>query len=209
MATSVVIPNTYGLATYRWTWIPAGKEFTVTMGYRDTALADDPTAAALSHYQYLTATGSVCVAASMSTDWRFEGVTVLQRLSGGLLQTGAKLTPITGTASTGSSINPVFVTWVVSKRTAFAGRQYRGRMYPPFLDLAESQVDYNGVINGGSVTTNNTRWNTYFTNVNITAYQPYLLHAAPKVGATPAPTPITAISVGSVAGIQRRRRARA
>lgn len=208
MASSVIIPNHYGLATYRWTYIPSGKQFTVTMGLHDTFGSDDPTAFSVGHYGALTAASAPAAAANMSTAWRFEGVTILFRTSGGALITGSKLVPLTGTATAVANMSPVFTTLVVSKGTAQAGRQYRGRMYVPFFGTVETLVDENGTISSGTVTAFQAQWATYYGFSGLNSCPPYLLHANPISGPPPVPNLITTLTVKPVVGLQRRRRAK-
>lgn len=209
MPNPLVIPNNYGLATYIWTHIPSGTRPSVTMGFFDNAGSANATAAATNHRSALTGTGAPCAAVSMSTQWRFEGVTCIIRNSSGVLVPGQNLTSITGTLTAPTNAQPVFAPYVVSKTTLFAGRQYRGRMYVPFLQEDENTVDPVGIIGATQQVAEQNKWNAYFTAVTTGgAYVPYLLHAAPKVGSTPSPTAIQSLFVRGVCGVQRRRRAR-
>lgn len=207
MPSSVVIPNNYGLATFKWTFIPAGKQFTVTMGYYDNTLVNTPNVAAAQYYSALTATGCPCQAISMNANYRFEGVTVLQRLSSGLLQVGTHLVPITGSVAADPNLNPVFTTLVVSKQTLFAGRAYRGRMYVPLLSGPESNTDFNGGISTGIVAQLQLQWDN-FRGALLTpgGYPMMLLHSPSSI--TIVPTAIQTLVVRPVVGVQRRRRAR-
>lgn len=209
MPTSVTIPSGYGIATHVWTFIASGKQMTVTHGYNDATALDNPSDAANKLYGYATAVGAPCNAPQMTADWRYEGVRVLQRLAGGVLQAGQKLVPITGTLAAATNLSPVFTTFVVSKNTLFAGRAYRGRMYVPFLNVNEAAVDFNGTILAANVTSNQTLWTGYIANINAgLLYFMYLLHVNPPVGPALPPTRVTSLTVRGVVGLQRRRRIR-
>lgn len=207
MATGLNLLNGYGVCTYNWTYIPAGKSVSVTCCGWDNAATDDPVFLAGIAYTAATKAGSVAPAAAMSTAWRFEGTTLLLRTSSGLLASGSHLVPITGTAASSPDISPLYSTWVVSKGTPFAGRAQRGRMYPPFTLLSETGVDANGTIGAGSVATYQAQWSTWFADVPLnSSFRPYLVHSFGSSAVTP--QPIVSIVVKGVVGIQRRRRAR-
>lgn len=121
-----------------------------------------------------------------------------------------------GTRTTGTSLPPA-VSIVVRKVTAFAGRQYRGRMYLPFpstLDFGQG-----GAWASGRQAAVQTLVTTLFgdmtagTGNNLSEVT--LLHADrvdsngdPIPGSAASPTPITALQVTNFAGTQRRRQVR-
>lgn len=207
MPATVVIPNSYGIATFRWTFIPAGKQLTVTMGFQDTTFSNNAALAASYMYGPFVAASRPANAANMSTNWRFEGVTTLMRTTGGILIAGADLIPVTGTATGTANQNPIFTTLVISKLTANAGRPYRGRMYAPFVDSDESAVDFNGTINPSIVALHQARWDGWLATVIAGgSFYPEVLHSSTSPATSP--TPIVSLKVRPVVGIQRRRRAR-
>lgn len=203
------IPNLFGLATLTWTFIPAGRQFSCTWGYQDTLSNESANAAAVAIRLAAIQTGGPCAAASMSTNWRFDGVTTLQRISTGLLIAGSAGPALTGTTTASADQPAVLMTTVVSKKTLYAGRHFRGRMYPPFTNQLETEIDYNGSIAGTTVANLQTKWNLFYgTSSFVTDYRPYLLHAAVPVGPSIPPTLVQSLFVRPVVGIQRRRRAR-
>lgn len=123
--------------------------------------------------------------------------------------------PLIRTESTGTSTGtrtatltlPPQVTYVLSKRTAFAGRQFRGRMYLPFV--SSTNVSQQGAVNATEQTIVNTAMTAFRTDVRAAAGLNvddfYLLHATPLLGSTPDPTLITSTGCGSFVGTQRRR----
>lgn len=207
MPSTVVIPNNYGIATFRWTFIPAGKQFTVTMGYLDTTFLGDANHAALQISNAFSISTGPVAAANMTTNWRYEGVTTLQRKATGVLIAGSGGAPITGTATASADQSPVFTTWVISKLTANAGRPYRGRMYPPICDALETTIDFNGTINASIASLQQARWTAWFNGLAAGGlYYPQLLHSSTSPAGTP--TPLVSLKMRPVVGIQRRRRAR-
>lgn len=204
----LVIPLSHGLATYNWRFLTTGKLVTVTMGFVDTLGSNDGTAAATAHRGALVAVGSPCNAPQMDTRWRFEGVNVILRTTAGVLTAGQNLTPVTGTATAPTNDQPLFSPWVITKLTQFTGRQYRGRMYVPWLYGDEAVVDAVGNITGSVVAAQQTIWTAYLNAVNATNFQASLLHTALPGNIPPAPDAISALLVRSVVGIQRRRRVR-
>lgn len=208
MSTSVNIPNNYGIATFHWFNTGVGRDFTVTMGYHDLTGLDDPLLSATAMYNAMVGGTKPIVAANMTTFWRFDPVTVLQRLSTGFLAVSSFGAPVTGTAAPGATESPVFSTLVVSKQTANAGRQFRGRCYPPLTITTESQVDQQGNILAAQVTAQQGFWDAFLASPTLANCQPSVLHATPLSGVTPFPTPILKLRVRPVVGIQRRRRAR-
>lgn len=202
------IPENYGNATLKWTYVPLGRQVSCTIGYFDQMLADNPTDAATDIRAAAVAVNAPCNAAMMYSSWRFDGVSVLQRLSSGILATGVNSTPVTGTVTPAAGPQPLFAPQVISKNTAFAGRQYRGRMYVPALLFAEGNVTEGGSLDSAVVTFNQAAWSEFIDNLADGDYGAVLLHTVPPSGPATPPTTITSITARSVVGIQRRRRNR-
>lgn len=200
------IPNGHGQAVLHWRYLPLSRDVSVTLGYKDITVADDPNAAATDIAVSATGLGSIAAAAQMSTQYQFRGVSTLQRTSAGFLVAGADVTVVTGTQVAPTNAVPVFNTLVVSKRTAFAGIRQRGRMYPPMTTNGEENVDAGGTILAATVTALQVFWNTFYTNVSTGDYPPYLLHSVDPP--PPLPTAITSFFIRPVVGMQRRRRTR-
>lgn len=104
-------------------------------------------------------------------------------------------------------VQPPNVCYVLRKTTAFSGRQYRGRMYVPYVSPLD--VDQAGKLTGAAVTLLNTAGNGLIAALvsvagcNISEVS--LLHAAPQSGSPPLPTPIVTMGATPFVGTQRRR----
>lgn len=204
---TISIPNNFGNATYVWRSNTQAREFTVNMGFYDLPLTADANAAATAHRAALIQTGGPAAPAAMTTQWAFQGVRVLMRNNAGVLVSGSNLTPVNGTATSLSNESPVFTTLIVSKLTAFAGKHYRGRMYVPLTNVAETSIGVGGEVLSTISAPLQTLWNTYFTTLQGGSYIGYLLHdlAGPVI---PLPTILSSLLVRPVVGLQRRRRTR-
>lgn len=204
---SIVIPNNYGNATFVWRSITQAREFTVTMGFQDVLATGDANAAAAAYRVNLVLAGAPCEANKMTVQWEFMGTRTLLRNNAGILVAGANNIASTGTAASAPNESPMFTTLIVSKQTAFAGRQYRGRMYPPLTLIAENSVLAGGELLPSIVAPRQAEWSFFLTQMNSTNYPPQLLHDSTNP-LHPFPTPITSLFVRPVVGLQRRRRTR-
>lgn len=92
---------------------------------------------------------------------------------------------------------------LVQKKTALSGRRGSGRMFVPFISMAEPSVDPRGIIAGGSVTLLQTRYTKMLDNLTAAGVPMYLGHDT--VGSTLVPTIVTALVVRSRIATQRRR----
>jgi hypothetical protein len=91
---------------------------------------------------------------------------------------------------------------LVRKNTAGGGRRGRGRLYWP--GLPESYLDQAGNILAAAITS----WQTAMTGLfddAAASFLPLVLLHAPGATTTPEPTPLTSLSVQSVAATQRLR----
>lgn len=203
--TSVHLPNSFGIATLKWTLIPAGKQISVTMGFFDALLSNDATAYANTFKVAATGAGSIAEAPAMYNAWRFDGVSTLFRNSSGFLTVGTSTGTVTGSITATANGQPIYSPLVVSKYTANAGREQRGRMYPPMTLSDETAVDQLGNIIGTTVTLWQGRYGVFLAALQaVSVALPRLLHTDPSL----APTPISSLVVKPVIGSQRRRRAR-
>ena len=104
----------------------------------------------------------------------------------------------TGSAAAGDPI--IAVAAMVKLTTAFRGRSNRGRLFLPFV--CES-VQQGGTIVAGTVTSMQTAWNNFLTAMIAAGQQPIVasyLHANQH--------PVTAFTVESFFGTQRKRQSR-
>lgn len=110
----------------------------------------------------------------------------------------------TGTAAVYS---PPAVSLIVSKKTAFIGRQHRGRVYLP--GVPETLVDDSGLLDATYVSDVQTLFNALFTSINADASvaQLELFHDSETPGAL-APTPLSSFLVRNVVGTMRPRQRR-
>jgi hypothetical protein len=102
---------------------------------------------------------------------------------------------------------PPNVSYLVKKTTAFAGRQYRGRLYLPFVPTNE--LSEAGTFIGATATRLTTAMVNLFaapgtgSTTGVTGW--VLLHRETPAGAAPAPTPITSFQPTFTVATQRRR----
>jgi hypothetical protein len=107
----------------------------------------------------------------------------------------------------GVSLAPPAVSMILTRKTAFAGRQYRGRIFLPFAN--ETNINSAGTLDPSDV--------TILTNIGIAldaipAGSPsaninswVILHREPKTGSVPSPTPVTVHLASNRVATQRRR----
>lgn len=201
------IPNNYGVMTFHWTFTPLGRQMSCTCGFRDVSVTNDVVAAVADWRTKFVAIGSPGNAGSMDTRWQMTSISALMRTNAGFLVTAANVSTVIGSVTAPTNDQPIYSPWVVSKLTAFAGRQFRGRMYPPMTIQDESTVDAGGTITPAVVVAYQSLWTQFLTTVNGGSFTPQLLHE--DVGlATPAPNAIASLFVRPVVGQQRRRRTR-
>lgn len=103
---------------------------------------------------------------------------------------------------------PPNVSVVMNKRTALAGRQYRGRMAIPGAYMPESLVNDVGIIDAGTVLLMALRAAASLGDSIAQGNQFHLLHGlhgTPPVLPPPTPTPITSMTISPLVGTQRKR----
>lgn len=134
------------------------------------------------------------------TGWTIGGIKFYFDNGGGL---AVLEDPTTEVGTAGAAVySPPQVAYIVKKTTALAGARNRGRCYMP--GLAEDQVDENGRIASGFITSVNTLLASYLTAVNADAAVDYmtLVHTVESGGGD---TAITALTVQSVCATQKGR----
>jgi hypothetical protein len=203
---TLIIPNGYGQMTLKWRYIPLSRDMTVTFGFFDSAGTAGANAACTSWRNQLTAIGGPANASAMGTNWQQTGSTCLLRDSLGNLIAGLDTTVVTGSGSSATATQPVYLPLVVTKVTAFAGKAHRGRIYPPLTLTDETTVDAGGSLTGPAVSALQTQWGGFLAAINAGPYPARLLHGPPGGGLSP--DPVLSLAVRPVAGIQRRRRNR-
>lgn len=88
--------------------------------------------------------------------------------------------------------------WLVQKRTAFGGRENRGRFYIP--GLSESIVDTGGVILSVNVALAQTELDEFHTGLQAADLPMYVLHNSASL-----PTAVTSLVADATIATQRRR----
>lgn len=107
----------------------------------------------------------------------------------------------------GVSLAPPQVAWIIQKKTAFAGRQFRGRLFLPFVN--ETNVNASGTLDPSDVTLLSNACAALDAlpsgtpAANITNWA--ILHREPKSGSAPAPTAVSVHIASSKVATQRRR----
>jgi len=198
----VVIPVGYGRGIFRFNVSGSDEEMTCGIGFKKGDAAD---ALACATILYEEATGPLApIQDTLMPDvMGFLGVRAYLMTSGGLTVADY------GAAIDGEgafNLPIINSTLLFSLATNFVGRQFRGRMYWPMIGIDESNVSPTGLMSGGSFNGMRDRFDSFLgALIALDGLQPYLLHAPPKEGATPAPTPITSGVLQSRVATQRRR----
>lgn len=189
----LVIPDGYGLASIKLNRTLAAHPNVCTVGYviDDTQTADDDASDLAAAW-----IGAFTAASTLNT-YTFQGVHVL-RNNGGSMEAGDHVQSTAGTVSADASAPAIAVR--VTKRTAFAGVKFRGRMFLPPAYVAEANVNIAGEIDGATLASVQTKATGFLTAANAAGRLLVLLHS----DAT-APTLISSLVVRSGVGTQRRR----
>jgi hypothetical protein len=193
----VIIPEGFGQAKIVTKLVGGVESQICTFGYNPDIAYEAPDAAALAIFNVLIGGGRPCQASMMGTEWVFIGVDVTYMTPSGPIE-GTKQVPTTGTST--MSTCPANSSLILKKITGRGGRKGRGRMFIPPYGVNETNVGANGVINAGVVTAQQTSWGAAFTAFPIAGIQPVLLHSDGS-----APDNITAVTIETSIGTQRRR----
>jgi len=187
------IPVNYGIATVAVELVAAAQEFVVTFGFHNIPSNDAATNAATIQGIW----NSNFPAASTLDSYKQIQTNVLQNV-GGTLQSGTDVVSITGTVAAAPCSPAQAVR--VTKRTLFAGRGFRGRMFLPPAYLSEANVNAAGVIDGATVTSLQGKVDGLLADLTAASLPMYLLH---HDGSTP--DAVQNLLVRSTIGTQRRR----
>lgn len=195
----LVIPPGFGLWTFHLQHAGISHTALVTMGF---------SVAAPPYTQANNNTTLTDVAAALAP--LYDAEVTFSRLTTLIGNDGPALRFESAGTTTGSrtsqSITPPQTTYLLRKSTAFAGRRFRGRMYLPFV--AELGTQQTGQLEASELTILTARaaaLSTAFVGGGTGSGGMYLLHSESPLSATPAPTPITALSAQSFVATQRRR----
>lgn len=202
----LVIPEGYGLATMKWAVLNRTNPISTTIGF--TKGSDSVVLGDLCNQIFLNLshTGGPCAANHMLSVFTFLGVSCIYNNAGSFIGAESDEAPIIGT-ETGDDPLMIGNSLIVQKKTGFIGRQYRGRMYFPYMAGVEATVDYLGNLSPTAVSFIGASFVVFAEQVSDSAdvWIPNLLHHVPKAGEVPSPTPITSFVMESKVGTQRRR----
>jgi hypothetical protein len=200
-----IIPPGFALCSATFQCTGVQRKPVITMGVRFNA---HPVAAFINTVwrEALTQAGSGCPfePANMNAVWAVVETKVLANI-GGTLFSDVNPTVVQGASISIFESPPPNVSIVIAKKTAQAGRQFRGRLFSPANNIDESSVSNAGIISGGHLTTQQGYWTHVASDIASNSIDIVLLHEPPLVGATPAPTDITSLSVTPLVGTNRRR----
>nr|CRY96031.1 hypothetical protein [uncultured prokaryote] len=198
-------PIGFGVATMHWAQAGGLTDLTVTCAYDASSGAAQDAADAIE--SYWTVGDSPCDPAFMTVGWTFIGTSVLHNESG-LLTAAVSYDNIAGTAADINTPVPAYTPLVITKRTAGAGVQYRGRMFPPLTYEDAEGVLPTGALDGMLRGLIQDKYDNLFALWDGGGWKPHLLHNPPMVGMAPAPTHLASFQVQGAVGTQRRRKVR-
>lgn len=196
---SATPPPGYGIWAISISTTGSGHTSVVTCGFQN----NNPYTASQSNSQLrsaMNATSSPWLSLGIATGFNVISTYVLINTGAGLY-VDTNVTTINGArAGSPPSIN---VAEVVQKRTIYAGRQFRGRMFVPPFGVDEADISIAGVIS--TATARSVKWTAFYNALVTNNIPPYLIHDAPKSGVTPPPTPITGFATTQLIGSIKRR----
>ncbi|AXH79007.1 MAG: hypothetical protein [Circular genetic element sp.] len=193
----VQIPNGHGQASQEWLLDGAPHPFMVVTGHAFGPTGTVQDFADSVHASWATFFGAP---STRSPNVRLGRTRVLYRNNAGMLEAAENGTIITGTGVLNPAPPPQ-VCILGQKRTLFAGRQYRGRMYIPGFILNEGNIDSAGIIDSATRGVVQGWINTWLSGLNASQYPVKLLHESLAI----APTAVTSINIDSRVATQRRR----
>lgn len=194
---TLIIPEFYAQAVYRFALAGDSEEMLTTIGIDNFGPAEGTAIANDLQDDF----NAAFPAATFSVGYTFLGV----RLYGGpgpahtVYESSGP--PVAGTNS--GPAMPQNVAFLVTKRTAQAGRRFRGRMFlPPFL-IGEDSISIIGKLAPAQLAALQDRVDAWL--MDPPAYPKVLLHDDSGVSALPAPTPITQLVLSDTVATTRRR----
>lgn len=190
----VLIPNDYAQVTLGFTGVAIPLGAACTLGLNVELYPGDPTAAALDIAQDVLPAMSAYVVNKVA-------ITSI-KVKFGPTQTGPSAEIATNIPGLGNlDPAPPNTALLVRKITGFGGRQGTGRWYWP--GIADTQIDDGGNLGPATVTSLQTGFNSFHSNLVASGLVPVLLHGEDEPISTP--MPITSFSVQSRVATQRRR----
>lgn len=197
----VPVGLTLALIRFRLTGDP--QEMAITLGVGQAGADQTAEEEAENIADAVTGAGSILGSpAEYYSQWTFVGVTTKKQTATGF-EVGEHIVNAVGTAS-GATL-PVNTAMLVKKTTALGGRHNRGRCYMPLVGLDESDIDNNGMIASGELTSQQGRWDEFFDLLVAADVVPCLFHYPYTGTPEPAETNLTGFVVQPQVATQRRR----
>jgi hypothetical protein len=197
------IPSGHGIVSWIFALSGSSHQFGFTHGVDvenafiadPQNVADDAADAFLSGY----------TAAAMYNAWTFVSTHVLLR-QGSSFYSADSVHNTPGTGGSGAT-NTANLAMIVQKKTIFAGRRFRGRMYFPAFSLVDADVDNTGHIDPAVVTTLQGQVDDFRSawEGKDSVEHLNLLHTSSLADPTPDGTTVTDWTVEALCGTQRRR----
>jgi len=194
----VAIPVGFGLVKMRWRLNTYPNEFIATCGVNNS-LAHSAQEIADGINTILAATNHPGAAAKIAVGWSYRGTEATVMTATGPF-TAEHTVNVTGT---GSAPFPPNISFLVTKTTGRGGRSGKGRMFVPAMQVGESNITPEGLLETTPYNDFFTSWSEVYTAWDATDYPPVLLHAD---GSTP--DHILAFVAQQTVCTQRRRLAR-
>lgn len=172
----LIVPEDYALVRFFMT-NQGGHHCVSEIGVNTNAIIGQSAADALS------AACGPAIRGTISDSCRYDGLAVSVTITGGLVQRFDSTSGVGTGGPTGNNTTPQ-VQFLAQKKTGFAGRAYRGRMYWP--GVLENDVDATGLITVGKNTSNQTGYTAIFNALSSSPWAgPVLLHSDPLKPPTP------------------------
>lgn len=189
------IPDGFGEAVIRYQNVADGQVFVTTFGFDDNGVLTPDNTAAQIRDRWLLSNPS----AGILNSYIFTGCHVLMNRAG-VLMAGDAIAANAGTVAA-AAVSPA-VSMCVTKRTAAAGRKFRGRMYLPPAFLSEANVDTIGQIDAATKAGRQGAMNALLAGLTADLSPMVLLHRD-----LTAPTVVTSLLVRTSVRTQKRRQA--
>lgn len=196
----MIVPTGFGYYTAKFiAGTGIDNECDNTWAFQNAVPYSSPSVALAAIHTLFTASGRLYNPARYASSWYLESEYLLMNIGGVLMSAVSTVHAIGGGTWQAPSPN---VSAIVRKNTNLAGRQYRGHVSLPSPFLDEDDIDIHGGFTSSTLQTAAEATRVAMSGANLVLA---LLHAPPKVGATPAPTGVSSLSVPSVVGTVRKR----
>lgn len=194
-----VIPAGFAQASAIFYQVLGGDDALVVTGHDIGLGPNDPTDIANAVFD--TWEGSNLGRALQANTWAMRQVNVRVNRGAGI-ELGVSTRAQIGGVSTDPGLPPNTV-FLVQKKTALGGREFRGRMYLP--GQSEGIVTNLGFILSQYLAIAQGHADEFLANSITNDVRLVILHSSPQLGPVPAPTNVTSLKVAPVVATQRRR----